>query len=158
MRDPRPLPVTRHDGGGVNGRHPPRRPRVRVFGAVDQDQVPLHVVNLVGKHVQRQPAPAVSAQERPRGGAFRLVPKMLDQLPRLRHLCGVLYQVGGYVRVRARNRVVEFRVVFQEQGGAAQVCSPARSMLTGKKQFRLESGREELTWGLGAYSVNTHGT
>nr|GLL49662.1 hypothetical protein Itr_chr15CG12800 [Ipomoea trifida] len=41
-----------------------------------------------------------------------------------------------------------------------EVCSPARSMLTGdgEKQFRLERGREELTWGLGAYLVNTHGT
>lgn len=56
----------------------------------------------------------VAAQEGVGRRALGLLPKMSDQLPRLRHLGGVLHKVRHYVWVGPHYGIIELGVILQE--------------------------------------------
>ncbi|URE35253.1 hypothetical protein MUK42_33477 [Musa troglodytarum] len=110
-----------HDGGREDGRHPARRRRRVPLGPVHQDDVPGHVVELVGEVVDGEAAvgeeqvlhrPALPAALPTRGG---------QEVWHLPNLGGVSHVVGFQPRVAPLHAGDVVLVLVQEDGTPAVV-------------------------------------
>lgn len=135
------LLASRQNSGGEYRRHSPRRCRKIPTRAVDEDHIPIDLVEMVGEVVDAEFA---VGEEKVLDGSA-LVPELLPRRPnQFRHFadfCGVLNIVRLDIRMFLFDlRYVEFALV-EEDGPAVAVQSFPEKGLVGQPEYQEVAGR-----------------
>lgn len=108
------LPISSHHRRGEYRRHAPRRLREVPFRRVDHHQVPLRIVHLIGKVMQREPAPLVAAKRRRRRRTRGFGAVRGEEVVGVAELSPVTNSVGSEARRVLENGLDPFRILFEE--------------------------------------------